>query len=35
MNNAKKERKIIGWERLEIPSRKLEISNELFMQGWA
>ena len=25
----------IEWERLEISSRKLEISREHFMQGWA
>ena len=35
MNNAKKERKTIEWERLEISSRKLEISREHFKQGWA
>ena len=29
MNNAKKQRKTIEWERLEISSRKLEISREL------
>ena len=27
--------KTIEWERLEIPSRKLEISREHFMQKWA
>jgi len=31
MNNANKYRKIIEWERLEISSRKLEISREHFM----
>ena len=29
MNNAKKERKIIEWERLESYSRKLEISRNI------
>ena len=29
--NAKKQRKIIEWERLEIFSRKLELSGEHFM----
>ena len=33
--NAKKERKTIEWERLEISSRKLEIPKEHFMQRWA
>ena len=33
--SAKKERKIIEWERLEISSRRLEISREHFMQRWA
>ena len=28
------EGKKINWERLEISSRKLEISREHFMQGW-
>ena len=32
MINAKKERKAIEWERLEISSRKLEIPKEHFMQ---
>ena len=32
---AKKERKTIEWERLEISSRKLEIPRENFMQRWA
>ena len=32
MINAKKWRKIIEWERLEISSRKLEIPREHFMQ---
>ena len=30
-----KERKRTQWERLEISSRKLEISREHFMQRWA
>ena len=30
-----KEMKITEWERLEISSRKLEISREHFMQRWA
>ena len=30
--NAKKQRKTTEWERLEISSRKLEISRERFMQ---
>ena len=30
--NAKKQRKTIEWERLEISSRKLEIPREYFMQ---
>ena len=33
--NAKKQRKITEWERLEISSRKLEIPREHFMQNWA
>ena len=33
--NAKKPRKTIEWERLEISSRKLEIPREHFMQRWA
>ena len=32
MVNAKKKRKTIEWERLEISSRKLEIPREYFMQ---
>ena len=32
-NNAKKQRKPRDWKRLEISSRKLEISREHFMQG--
>ena len=32
-DNAK--RKTKEWKRLEISSRKLEISKEHFMQGWA
>ena len=35
MNKAKKQRKTIGWERLEISSRKLDIPREYFMQRWA
>ena len=30
--NAKKQRKTTGWERLEISSRKLELTKECFMQ---
>ena len=33
--NAKKQRKTTEGERLEISSRKLEISREHFMQRWA
>ena len=33
--SAKKQRKTIEWERLEISSRKLEIPWEHFMQRWA
>ena len=33
--NAKKQRKTIEWERLEISSRKLEIAREHFIQIWA
>ena len=32
VNNAKKQRKTIEWERLEVSSRKLEIPREHFMQ---
>ena len=32
--NAKKQRKTIEWERLDISSRKLEIPREHFMQRW-
>ena len=35
MNNAKKYRKTIEGKRLEISSRKLEISKEHFIQRWA
>ena len=35
MISAKKWRKTIEWERLEISSRKLEIPTEYFMQRWA
>ena len=31
MNNAKKQKKTIEWERLEIASRNLEIPREHFM----
>ena len=34
MINAKKFRKTIEWERLEITSRKLEIPREHFMKRW-
>ena len=33
--NARKQRKTIEWERLEISSRKLEMPREHFMQRWA
>ena len=33
--NAKKQRKTVEWERLEISSRKLEIPREHFLQRWA
>ena len=33
--NAKKKRKTVGRERLEISSRKLEIPRAHFMQRWA
>ena len=33
--NAKKQRKTIEWERLEISSRKLKIPREHIMQRWA
>ena len=35
MISAKKQRKTIEWERLEIASRKLEIPREHFMKRWA
>ena len=35
VNNAKKQRKTIEWERLEISSRKSEMPREHFMQTWA
>ena len=35
MISAKKQRKIIEWERLEISSRKLEVPRGYFMQRWA
>ena len=34
-NHCKEIRKTIEWERLEISSRKLELSREDFMQRWA
>ena len=34
-DNAKKQRKTIEWERLEVSSRKSETSREHFMQRWA
>ena len=34
MNDAKKQKKTEG-ERLEISSRKLEVSKEYFIQRWA
>ena len=34
VNNAKKQRKTIAWERPEIFSRKLEIPREHFMPKW-
>ena len=33
--SSMKQKKTIEWERLEISSRKLEISREYFMQRWA
>ena len=33
--SAKKWRKTIEWERLEISSRKSEVSKDHFMQEWA
>ena len=33
--NAKKQRKTIEWERLDISLTKLEILREIFMQRWA
>ena len=33
--SMQRKRKTIEWERLEISSRKLEISREHFMQRWA
>ena len=35
VNNAKKQRKTIEWERPEISSRKSDIPREIFMQRWA
>ena len=35
MNNAKKQRKTIEWERLDISSRKLEIPREYVTEIWA
>ena len=34
-HSAKKYRKTVEWERLEILSRKLEIPRELLVQRWA
>ena len=34
VKNAKKQRKTIEWERLEISSRELEIRREHFIQRW-
>ena len=34
VTNAKKQRKTIEWERLEISLRKLETPKEHFMQRW-
>ena len=34
-DQCKEKRKTIEWERLEISSRKLEITREHFMQRWA
>ena len=34
MISAKKQRKTIEWERVEISSRKFEIPREYFMQRW-
>ena len=34
-DQAKKQRKTIEWKRLEISSRKLEITREHFRQTWA
>ena len=33
--NGKKQRETIEWERIEISSRKLEITRDHFMQRWA
>ena len=35
MKRKERKKKTIEWERLEISSRKLELSREHFMQGWA
>ena len=35
MNNAKRYRKTIEWEKLVVSSRKLEIPREHFMDRWA
>ena len=35
VDNAKKQRKTLEWERLAISSRKFEIPREYFMQRWA
>ena len=34
VTNAKKQRKTMEWERLEIWSRKLQIPRQYFMQRW-
>ena len=33
--NANKKRKTVEWERLDISSRKLQISRKYFLQRWA
>ena len=35
VNSAKKQKKIVEWERLEFSLKKLKISREYFMQRWA
>ena len=34
VNSAKKQKKTIEWERLEISTRKFEIPREHFMEKW-